>query len=134
LNYFLFILIFAVYTVIPNDLIVEAANETTYYVDCNGSDQNSGKSSTQAWQTLDKVNNTDLFPGDRLLFKRGCTWEGTLEASWHGSALRNILISAMVKECFQNTKCPGPKKAYNNVDITGSYLVIEYLEPNIIPC
>ena len=49
-----------------------------YYVDTAGDDANSGKSENAPWKTLSKVNNADLKPGDRVLFKRGGEWRGTL--------------------------------------------------------
>ena len=43
-----------------------------YYVDAvNGSDENEGTSPKAAWKSLDKVNQTELQPGDKVLFCRG---------------------------------------------------------------
>ncbi|MBQ6615959.1 MAG: right-handed parallel beta-helix repeat-containing protein [Thermoguttaceae bacterium] len=51
-----------------------------YYVDAvNGSDENEGTSPKTAWQSLDKVNQTELQPGDKVLFCRGQIWRGTLK-------------------------------------------------------
>jgi hypothetical protein len=54
-----------------------ASSQTTYFVDAiNGSDGNSGKSSTLAWKTLSKVNGSAYLPGDIIAFKRGQMWVG----------------------------------------------------------
>lgn len=62
------------------------ADGTSYYVDsAGGSDSNTGSSETQAWKTLDKVNATVFQPGDRILFKAGGVWTGTLSPQGSGS-------------------------------------------------
>lgn len=62
------------------------ADGTSYYVDsAGGSDSNTGSSETQAWKTLDKVNTTVFQPGDRILFKAGGVWTGTLSPQGSGS-------------------------------------------------
>lgn len=49
----------------------EAASGTTYYVDSKkGKDSNAGTSESEAFQTLDKVNELDLNPGDTILLKK----------------------------------------------------------------
>ena len=56
------------------------AARTIYYVDSqNGSDDASGTSPEQAWQTLEKVNNADLQPGDMVQFAHGSLWRGSLK-------------------------------------------------------
>ncbi len=47
---------------------------TKYYVSNNGNDANDGKSPATAWQTITKVNNADLKPGDGVFFERGGMW------------------------------------------------------------
>src|SRR5690606_15500466 len=46
-------------------------------------DGNSGTSTLFPWRTLNKVNTAALNPGDRVLFKKGDVWEGTLKLK-HG--------------------------------------------------
>ena len=54
----------------------EAASGTTYYVDSKkGKDSNAGTSESEAFQTLDKVNELDLNPGDTILLKKGSVFE-----------------------------------------------------------
>ncbi|OJU12453.1 MAG: hypothetical protein BGN88_04305, partial [Clostridiales bacterium 43-6] len=79
-------------TAIP---LTASANNTTYYVaSTNGNDTNSGTSPGSAWQTLNKVNSTTFGPGDTILFKRDCTWVGTLYPKGSGSADGRITIDA----------------------------------------
>ena len=54
----------------------EATSGTTYYVDSKkGKDSNAGTSESEAFQTLDKVNELDLNPGDTILLKKGSVFE-----------------------------------------------------------
>lgn len=48
-----------------------------YYVDsrsCN--DHNSGKSVSQPWKTINKINQASFGPGDSILFRSGSVWSG----------------------------------------------------------
>ena len=112
-----------------------AAGERTYYVDCvNGSDNNSGLSTGQAWRSLAKANAATLLPGDSLLLARGCTWQGTLRATWNGTAADRILIGAYGTGAFpviRNSATDLLDGAYNAVDVTGSYLILQGLEVTI---
>lgn len=50
-----------------------------YHVDsANGRDSNSGLTPEAAWRTLEKVNATELAPGDSVRFKAGGVWQGRL--------------------------------------------------------
>ena len=52
---------------------------TTYYVSSSqGNDNNPGTSSGQAWRSLSKVERVTLQPGDKVLLRRGDTWNETL--------------------------------------------------------
>jgi len=51
---------------------------TTYYVSPSGNDDHPGTSAEAAWRTLDKVNSTDLSPGDKVLFEAGREFSGHL--------------------------------------------------------
>jgi len=51
----------------------------TFHVDSeNGRDGNDGRSTGNAWRTLDRVNTADLKPGDTVRFKCGGVWRGSL--------------------------------------------------------
>lgn len=54
---------------------------TVYYVSPNGSDSNSGKSPSEAWATLEKVNFASISKGSAVLFERGGIWRGSLKTS-----------------------------------------------------
>ncbi|MHB1037470.1 MAG: right-handed parallel beta-helix repeat-containing protein [Pirellulales bacterium] len=54
------------------------AGRTFYVSATSGDDRQDGLAPRSAWRTLDKVNATDLQPGDQVLFCRGQTWRGTL--------------------------------------------------------
>lgn len=52
-----------------------ARQRRTYYVDATlGNDANNGRSPDAAWQTIGQVNAAALGPGDKVLFKRGETF------------------------------------------------------------
>lgn len=78
-----------------DDLVNDDVNTSgkTYYVDAiNGNDENTGLSKDKALLTLNSVNNLSLEPGDRVLFKRGCVWNGTLVIKNSGTAKNPIVI------------------------------------------
>lgn len=61
------------------------ATGVSYYVDSeNGNDINDGTSEETAWKSLEKVNETTFKPGDKLRFKRGCSWGGLLSPKGSG--------------------------------------------------
>lgn len=67
----------------------------TYYVDATGGDDsNEGKSETEAWQTIAKVNAATLNPGDQVLFKRGQTFAGTITPGQSGTLNHPITYGA----------------------------------------
>ena len=67
---------------------------TDYHVDSkSGNDAHTGTSPQQAWASLDAVNNADLAPGNRVLFKRGGIWRGQLRPQ-SGEAERPIIYGA----------------------------------------
>jgi uncharacterized protein YjdB len=63
---------------------VMAASGTIYYVSStDGDDGNDGLSKSTPWKSLEKVSSEDFQPGDKILFKAGDVWNGSLK-------LRNI--------------------------------------------
>ena len=67
----------------------------TYYIDnFGGADANDGRSPESAWKTLEKANSVVYEPGDSILFKRGCTWEGMFYPSGSGSEEAKITAGA----------------------------------------
>lgn len=58
---------------------IPAKSDVTYYVDVDfGDDQNDGLSEAKPWKSIAKVNNTELRPGDTVLFKRNRIWNEKL--------------------------------------------------------
>ena len=80
-----------------------SASATTWHVDSEGGDDAAaGTSPATAWKTLERVNNAKIAPGDKVLFKRGGLWRGTLRPasgengnpvtySWYGKGPKPIL-------------------------------------------
>jgi hypothetical protein len=57
-------------------------SQTTYYVSASGNDANNGTSEATPWQTLRKAETTLFNSGDKILFKRGDTWNFDNEVSY----------------------------------------------------
>lgn len=67
---------------------------TTYYVDAKtGSDRYAGTSPDHAWKTLERANQEQLAPGDKLLFRAGTAYHGMFAPQGSGKADQPILIS-----------------------------------------
>lgn len=84
-------LILIVFLLLPGSLIAQ----TSYYVSSSeGNDSNSGTATGQAWKSLEKVNSFKPQAGDKILFKRGDEWVGTLTPPASGSAGNPITYGA----------------------------------------
>ncbi len=72
------------------------AHATNYYVSETGNDSNTGTSQSQAWRTIDRVNQViyNLQPGDQILFKRGGTYRGMLILGSSGTSSTPITVGA----------------------------------------
>ncbi len=69
--------------------------QQSYFVDVlSGSDQNTGTSPAQAWQSIQKVNQVALMPGDSVLFRRGGNWLENLVPKGSGAEGKRIVIGA----------------------------------------
>jgi hypothetical protein len=68
----------------------------TYYVSPTGNDSNTGLSTDQAWQTIDKVNRIQLQAGESILFEGGKTFSGKiiLDSLDKGTPLTPVTISS----------------------------------------
>lgn len=74
---------------------IPAISGTAYYVDCaRGDDANSGTSASQAWRTIEKVNDAVFSPGDGIFFRRGTTCPGALQPTGSGADGKPITIGA----------------------------------------
>ncbi len=67
-----------------------------YHVSAEGSDAADGRSPETAWQTIDKLNAefASLEPGQRVAFRRGDAFRGTLHVGRSGTAGSPITIAA----------------------------------------
>ncbi len=72
-------------------LVVEAKN---YYVSNGGNDKSKGTSPEESIQTLERVNELKLKAGDRVLFRAGDTFAGTLVVKSSGKAGKPIVYSS----------------------------------------
>lgn len=70
-----------------------SSGSNTYYIDShNGSDQNSGLSPDMAWQSLEKAGSVQFKAGDRLLFKKGLVFPGSLKLKAAGSESAPVVV------------------------------------------
>ncbi len=66
---------------------------TKYFIDAkNGHDTNPGTALDQAWQTLNKINNTLFQPGDQILFRADGKWSGQLWPKGSGTDGSPVII------------------------------------------
>jgi len=79
-------------------LILVQAFAAVYWVSPTGNDLATGRSRSASWQTLTKVNSYAVSPGfqpgDRIQFKRGNTWIGTIIINNSGTNNNPITIAA----------------------------------------
>lgn len=73
-------------TVEHNDEKIPEVSGKTYYVDAAAELGNDGLSPEHALKTLAEVNALKLEPGDQVLFKRDCKWNGGLVIQTSGTA------------------------------------------------
>ncbi|MFZ6030842.1 MAG: right-handed parallel beta-helix repeat-containing protein [Chloroflexota bacterium] len=104
--------------------------EGGYYVDSvNGSDNNTGKSPSQAWKTLARVRTTRLQPGDVVRFKRGQTWTGALILEESGAQGNPITISTYGEGARPILRNPGSSSNHTRaIVVVGDWNVIEGLK------
>lgn len=114
------------------DTSITFAAGATYYIDCsNGNDTNNGTSVASAWKTISKANTAPLNPGDKLLFKRECIWNGRLQAGWIGTDTAPIIISDYGTGALPSIQT-SPSLSSGRVEITGKYQIIENLDVRTI--
>lgn len=73
-----------------------AADGTTYYISSqNGNNAKSGKSESEAWETLDKLKGVKLNPGDQILLEKGSQFQGYIHLKdVHGTESAPIKIGS----------------------------------------
>lgn len=78
----------------PDRLLENRASET-YYVDSkSGSDNNDGKSQKKAFKSLSKLSSKYFQPGDKILFKKGLTYSGSLVIRGFGTEDNVITVGS----------------------------------------
>ncbi len=72
-----------------------ASEGTSYYFSNDGDNSNSGTSENEAWQTLNKLADVELEPGDQILLEKGSVFHGYIHLQdVHGTADAPIRIAA----------------------------------------
>ncbi len=104
----------------------------TYYVDSNsGNDANSGISEVAPWQTISRVQNTALFPGDFVRFRRGSSYTVPLFVNYSGTAGNYITLTDYGDPTAPAPSFTNPIFAQNNfgncIRIQGDYVLVEKL-------
>ena len=78
----------------PSDRL-EDREAATFYIDAeNGDDNNDGQTPETAYKTLHKISSRFFRPGDKILFKRGCTFVGNASLNGLGLAAHRLYIGA----------------------------------------
>jgi hypothetical protein len=63
-----------------------------YYLSEGGDDTNTGLSPGNAWKTINKLNETDIQPGDKILLHSGNVFKGTLILDIHDSGTKDLPV------------------------------------------
>jgi len=76
--------------------VASCAGPGTYYIRTDGDDTRSGTSSAEAWQSVERVNEQDFEPGDRILFRGGDSFQGTLTLTGEdaGTAALRVVVTS----------------------------------------
>jgi hypothetical protein len=82
--------------IVPQSQLYSGATQgsSSYFVSPSGNDSNSGLSSSQAWQSISRVNQQLFGPGDSILFERGGRYVGSLQPQGSGSQDLPISLGA----------------------------------------
>jgi len=76
-------------------LVISGTNtQTTFYIDPAGNNLNSGTSPISAWSDFTNVNSRTFTPGQRVLLKRGGSWNQQLTLNGDGTSTNFIEIGA----------------------------------------
>ena len=109
------------------DRFLEGRVSQDFYVDpVSGNDQNDGSSPQKAWRTLQKVSSRFYQPGDRVLFKAGGSFTGTLKINGYGTAADRLTISTYGGSARAVINARG--SVGNIVNVAGDYFTLENLE------
>jgi len=79
--------------IILSILIIENSKAQVYFVSSSqGNDQNNGLSIQSPFQSIEKLNSMQFYPGDSIYFKSGDYWEGMFWLNGSGSFTQPIVI------------------------------------------
>lgn len=100
----------------------------SYFVDAvNGNDGNSGEDPGQAWQTLARLHQATLQPGDTVHFARGSRWEEGLVIDEAGTPERPIIFRTYGDGRPPIFRSPGPPTMAPSVEVRASWVTLEGL-------
>lgn len=72
-----------------------SSGNTTYYISfSDGDDSKDGKSESNAFKNLGKINSITFAPGDKIKFKTGDTWKGYFKLRGSGNESSPIIIES----------------------------------------
>ena len=103
---------------------------TAYYIDPDtGDDNNSGLTPQKAWRSLEKAKDMTLAPGEKLLLKRGATYNGQLEICGRGTPAQPVTIATYGDKALPQPCIVGQDVSLYAVRIYNSeYLTLRDLE------
>lgn len=102
---------------------------TNYYISSSGNDNNSGKSVSSPWQTLDKLDSVIFKAGDTILFKRGDKWLGRFKVTESGNSDNPIRFTSYGNGALPKLSNPNWDYTWDGVvmRVSGEYIIIEKL-------
>ena len=109
-------------------------NQVVYYIDSkNGDDSNDGHSQDKPWQTLLRIDEVQLNPGDTIKFKRGSEFTGPLQINSSGNLQSYIVLtdygdSQLSAPAFTNPVFKPEENNFGNcIRLKGSFILVENL-------
>ena len=89
----------------------EAVSGVFYVDDVNGKDNNTGKSESSAWKSLDKLNAVVFAAGSQVLFKSGGSWNGMFQFKGAGENGKPVIIGKYGGNILPKINANGTYKA-----------------------
>ncbi len=107
------------------DRFLEGRKATTFYVDSkNGSDNNDGTSEKTAFKSLNKISSRYFQAGDKILFKSGQTFNGSLKIRGQGTEKNRIYVGTYGGK----EKAKISARTEKAVSLKSQYITVENLE------
>ena len=117
-------LIFSVLTLLTSG---ESLAQTNFYVSPFGNDNSTGTSPTDAWKTINKLNEQSFSSGDSILFERGGIWQGMFHLQGSGSPSNPVVVSAFGAPSLPNPTIDGDGFQAAILIYNDSHITIEHL-------